>query len=47
MDSSSVIASSHRPHFSKALALDLYGVERLPHSFGEQVEEFVAFFSGC
>jgi len=42
----SVIAAPHRPHFSKALTLDLYGVERLPHSFGEQVEELVAFFAG-
>jgi len=40
-----VIALAHRSHFSKALPLDLNGVERLPHSLSEQIEEFVSFFA--
>jgi hypothetical protein len=40
------IALAHRPHFSKALALDFDGVEGLADGVGEQVEELVAFFAG-
>ena len=46
MLTSSVIAASHRPHFSKAVALLIYGVERLPDGVGEHGEEFVGFLAG-